>query len=84
MSQLRLHPMVQGLRWVHGVQARMSNRMKLQPVGRNLKVLVARAAAETAHGLTGVNMMMVSHDPWCPTLMSQSMFDCRCSPETTW
>ena len=62
----------------------MSNNFRLNPPGRNLRVLIARAAAETAGGMTGANMMWVLHDNWCPALVSQSMFDCRCSPETTW
>lgn len=61
----------------------MSNTRKLKPPGRNLAVLVASAAAEVQHGMTGANIMWVAHDNWCPTLMSQSMFDCRCSPEMT-
>ena len=59
----------------------MSNRKRLNPPGRNLKVLIARAAAEVAHGLTGVNMLVVRHDNWCPALVSQSMTKCVCSPE---
>ena len=59
----------------------MSNTIRLKPPGRNLAVLVARAAAETAHGLTGTNLMVVSHDEWRRSLVTQSMFDCRCSPE---
>lgn len=59
----------------------MSNRQKRKPVGRNLRILISRAAAEVAHGATGVNLMTVKHDSWCPALVSQSMFDCRGAPQ---
>ena len=51
----------------------MSNSKRLKPPGRNLKVLLGRAAAEVNHGLTGVNMLVVRHDGWCPALVSQTM-----------
>ena len=63
------------------MQTAMSNRPKLKPPGRNLAVLLARGAAEFAHGLTGVNMLVVRHDDWCSALVTRSMLDCRCSPE---
>ena len=34
----------------------MSNRTKLKQPGRNLRVLIGRAAAEVQHGVTGTNI----------------------------
>ena len=57
----------------------MSNRVKLKPPLRNLKVLLARAGAEVKPGT--VNLVTILHDDWCRSLVTQSMLDCRCAPE---
>ena len=61
----------------------MSNEFRLNPPGRNLRVLIARAAAETDAGQTGATLLTVKHDGWCRSLVTQSMTDCRCNPEMT-
>jgi len=37
--------------------------------------------AEIQHGMTGVNVVNVKHDDWCPAVKSFSMMDCVCSLE---
>ena len=59
----------------------MSNTPKINLPGRNLRVMLGRAAAETAHGLTGTNLLGVRHDAWCPAQVRQTMPACVCSPE---
>ena len=59
----------------------MSNRPKLKPPGRNLRVAVARAAAEVSHGFKGSGILRVYHDGWCPAVTRLTMKACVCSPE---
>ena len=83
-ARLRLYAALPGLRWMYSLRENgMSKRPKLQRPGRNLSILLGRAAAEFQHGLTGPNLLLVHHDLWCPGLRSSSILDCRCSPEMT-
>ena len=60
----------------------MSNTPKLKPLGRTLRVLLARCAGEAGPGM---NRVVLRHDDWCPTLRTRNgaLLACRCSPEIT-
>lgn len=46
-------------------------------VRRRLKKLMERTP------VTGVQILSLSHDDWCPTLRTQSLDDCTCNPEAS-